>query len=191
MTFSRARQLQAAQIAGIPVAVCLAMLAAGCASGRPAAGPGPKATQVGTASPSAQLAPGRPGRKEQRALAAAYMAIARPANRRLDRAVDGFGDSKRDDLAAAAADLRSEAATERWFDQRLLKIPLPAAIDTVAAAMVSANDRRIRLTDREARSTSLTELGSFTARHKAADAAVEVDVRAIRQLLGLPPPSTS
>jgi hypothetical protein len=119
------------------------------------------------------------------------MAIARPANRRLDHAVDGFGDSKRDDLAAAVSDLRSEAATERRFDQRLLKIPFPAAIETVATDMVLANDSRIGLTDLEARSTSLTELSSFTARHKAADAAVEVDVRAIRRMLGLPPPSTS
>ena len=57
--------------------------------------------------------------------------------------------------------------------------------------MVAANDQRIALTEREARSASLAALGSFTARHRAADAQVEVFVRAIRRLLQLPPPETS
>lgn len=188
MTFTRPRQLRTARLASIPAALCLAVLAAGCASGHQAATRGKQATHVSTPSPSAQPSPGR---QEIRALAAAYMAIATPANRRLDHAVDRFGDSERDNLAAAAADLRSEVAAERWFDKHLLKIPFPPAIKAIATSMVRANDRRIRLTGLEARSTSLTQIRSFTIRHKAADAAVEVDVRAIRQMLGLPPPSTS
>jgi hypothetical protein len=186
MKFTRARQLRAARLAGVP-ALCLAVLSAGCASAHQAAAPGTQGAHVASA-PAAQPVPSH---KQVGALAAAYLAIARPANRRLDHAVDGFGDSKRHNLAAAAADLRSEAATERWFDQHLLRIGFPAAIKAVATAMVAANDRRITLTELEARSTSLTELGSFTTRHKAADAAVETEVRAIRLMLGLPPPSTS
>ncbi len=154
----------------LPLVLSLLLALAGCAS---IASPGPAAS------------PGLP------ALAAAYLAIARPANQRLDRAVDGFGDSSRDDLAAARADLRAEVAAERWFDRRLLRIPFPAPVKTVARAMVAANDQRIALTEREARSASLAVLGSFTARHGAADAQVEVYVRAIRQLLHLPPPETS
>lgn len=188
MTFTRPRQLHTARLASIPAALCLAILAAGCASGHQAATPGKQATHVSAPSPSAQLSPGR---QAIRALAAAYLAIATPANRRLDHAADGFGDSERDSLAAAAADLRSEVAAERWFDKRLLKIPFPPAIKTIAISMVAANDRRIKLTDLEARSASLTQIQSFTTRHKAVDAAVEVDVRSIRQMLGLPPPSTS
>jgi hypothetical protein len=169
----------------------LLMLSVGCASGQGAAGPGPGPahTSAAAASPTPQPTPGR---SEIRALAAAYMAIARPANHRLDHSVDGFGDSIHGgDLAAANADLGSQAGTERWFDRRLLKIQFPAAIEAVATALTVANQRRITLTELEARSTSLAELRSFTARHRAADAAVEVYVREIRRLLGLPPPSTS
>jgi hypothetical protein len=47
------------------------------------------------------------------------------------------------------------------------------------------------LTGEQARSTSLTGLVSFTGRHRAADAAVEVQVRILRRALGLPPPDDS
>ena len=136
-------------------------------------------------SPRPAASPGLP------ALAAAYLAIARPANHRLDHAVDGFGDSSRDDLTAARADLRAEVAAEHWFDGRLLRIPFPVPVEAVARAMVAANVQRIALTEREARSASLAALGSFAARHRAADAQVEIFVRAIRRLLHLPPPVTS
>lgn len=124
-------------------------------------------------------------------LAIDYLAIARPANHRLNHEVDGFGDNRRDDLAKADADLRAEAATEAHFDRQLSRIPFPAAITAIARALIRANQSRIALTRREARSASLAMLRSFARAHKAADAAVEVQARAIRKALGLPPPSTS
>jgi hypothetical protein len=63
----------------------------------------------------------------ERALAAAYLAIAQPANRRLDAEVNGFTDHQHQDLAAAEAALRAEAATERRFDRLLARIPFPPA----------------------------------------------------------------
>jgi len=119
------------------------------------------------------------------------MAIARPADRRLETEVDGYSDDARDDLTGAQADLRAEAATERWFDRRLLRIGFSPAIAAIARAMVQVNVRRIKLTERQAQASSISELRSLESRHKAADAAVEADVRAIRRALGLPPPSTS
>lgn len=101
--------------------------------------------------------------------------------------MDGFNDHRRDDLATAAADLRAQAATERHFDRQLARIRFPAAIETIAAALIRANRSRIVLTRRQARSTSLAQLRTFTSRHKAADAAVEAPVKALR----LPPPETS
>jgi len=65
----------------------------------------------------ATLAPAR-----RAAVADRYLAIAVPANHRLDQEVEGFADHERSDLAAAEADLRAEAATERWFDRRLATI---------------------------------------------------------------------
>jgi hypothetical protein len=57
------------------------------------------------------------GRGGERAPAAAYLAIAQSANRRLDAEVDAFTDHQHQDLAAAEAALRAEAATERRFDR--------------------------------------------------------------------------
>jgi hypothetical protein len=126
-----------------------------------------------------------------RALAARYLAIARPANRQLDHAVDGFEDEQHDDVAKATADLRAEVVTERRFDRQLAAIHFPPAIAGTAAALIQANHARIRLTLQEARSASAAELRKFKRRHAAADAAVEVQVKALRKALGLPPPATS
>jgi hypothetical protein len=154
--------------------LALALLVAGCTSGGPAG-------SAGTAASPGAL----------KALAAAYLAIAKPANRRLDTENDGFSDDEHGDLAAAASDLRAEAATERRFDQQLSKIRFPPGIAVPVRALLQANIRRITLTLRQARSSSVSELLSFTPRHQAADAAVEARVKVIRRDLGLPPPPDS
>jgi hypothetical protein len=141
----------------------------------------------GPASPAASATPPASTRR----LAADYLAIAVPANHRLDVEVDGFRDHSRGDLAKADADLRAEAATELHFDRQLSRIPFPAPIAAIARALIRTNQGRIALTRREARSASLAGLRSFASTHKAADAAVEVRARAIRKALSLPPPSTS
>jgi len=192
---------------GVPALLLSAVvLAAGCASAQQSARP---ASQVPSASaqpsPAASAQPGQPAGPQPglsasarpsrpariRALAARYLAIARPANHRLEVEVDGFRHDRRHDLAKAAADLRAEAATERHFDRQLARIHFPPAIARMARALIRANRSRIWLTRREARSPSLAKLKTFTGRHMAADAAVETWVKAIRKALGLPPPSTS
>ena len=105
--------------------------------------------------------------------------------------MDRFTDHERDDLAAAVSDLQAQASTERSFDRQLAKIGFPPHIAAIARALIGANQSRIALTDREARSASIAGLRSFSSRHRAADAAVEVQVRLIRRALGLPPPSDS
>jgi hypothetical protein len=130
----------------------------------------------------------RPG---LRALAAEYMAIARPANRRLDVAVEAYADYAHHNLAAAETALRAEAATERWFDDRLARIKFPPAIAATARALIRVNEVRAAMTDRQARSPSIPALLSLTSDHKAADAQVEAQVKVIRAELGLPPPSSS
>jgi len=159
-----------------------ALLAAGCAgAGRPAPAvpASPTAPAVQTLSPA-----------ERRAAAREYLAIARPANRRLDADFDGLGDD-RGNLAAARADLRDAAATERRFDRRLLALDLPPATETVARLLVTANEARARLTTAAAASTSLSQLHRYQPRLTAANQPVEEAVRVIRSQLGLPPPETS
>jgi hypothetical protein len=110
------------------------------------------------------------------------------SNRRLDAEVDGFTDHEHHDLAAAEAALRGEAATERRFDRLLREIPLSPRLATTSLALIRANERRASLTGSQARSSSVTELLSFDGLHRAADAAVEAQVRILRRDLGLPPP---
>ncbi len=178
-------------------AAALIVLAAGCGTSGPATASGPAASRPATApggaaaSTTARAAVSTPPPGQLKALAARYMAIAVPANHRLDHEVDGFADNQRDDLGAAEADLRAEAGTEHWFDRHLAEIPFPTGIAAMARAIVQVNQSRAALADREAQATSLTGLRSFAAQHAAADAATEFGVRLIRRALGLPPPSTS
>jgi hypothetical protein len=125
------------------------------------------------------------------AYAAEYLAIARRANRQLDHSHDAYAENAHHDLAAAQAALRAQAATEREFDRRLAAISFPARIEAVARAMIVDNTQRIGLTLEQAHAASVAALLAFTARHRAADAAVEIQARLIRRELGLPPPSTS
>ena len=169
---SPARPARSASAAGLVagLALVLVVAAAGCDSGN-----------------HVQHQP----KLSMRALAAEYMAIARPANRRLDVAVDAYEDHAHDNLAAAQSALRVQAAIERRFDRQLAAITFPPAIAATAGALISVNEIRARLAERQARAQSIPELLSFIDDHKMADAQVEAQVRAIRAQLGLPPPETS
>jgi hypothetical protein len=150
---------------------CAGLLATGCASARPTAGPA-----AGQA---------------QRKVAAGYMAIARPANRRLETDLEGIEHRDRNHLAAAKADLRDAAATERLFDRQLLAMRLPPATEAVARLLVTSNEARAKLTNKAAASTSLRQLDRYESRLEEANQPVEQAVRTIRRQLGLPPPATS
>jgi len=163
---------------------CAALLATGCAS---AGGPATTPAQPSQAALAAQaLSPA-----QRRAVARSYLAIARPANRRLNADFDGLEYDDRHDLAAAKADLRDAAATERLFDRRLLALNLPPPTETVARLLVAANQARIRLTVAAAASTLLSQLRRYEPRLTAANGPVEQAARVIRSQLDLPPPETS
>jgi hypothetical protein len=159
------------------VAVSGAMLAAGCA----ASGPASSTTPTSSASESASI----------RSLGARYLAIAEPANHRLDVEVDAYADNARHNLAAAENALRAEAATERKFDRQLAAISFPPAIEGTARALIRVNEIRVKLTLKQAAARSIPALLAFTATHNAANAELEAQVRFIRSELGLPPPSAS
>ncbi len=163
-------------------AAALASMAAGCGG----AGPARPGSQPGRTPAGAALTGSR-----RAALAGRYLAIARPANHRLETEVDGFARSWRRDPAAADGWLRAQAVTERWFDRRLAGIPFPPAVASIARALITANEHRIALTELEALSATVAQLRSFRGGHRSADAAVEAQVRLIRRALGLPPPEDS
>jgi len=125
------------------------------------------------------------------ALAHSYLAIAGPSDKRLDAEEDAYADNEKDHLAAARASLRQQVATERLFDRQLAAITFPPALESTAHALTVANERRFRVTLLQARSATLARLRSLDAQRKAGDAAVEVEVRLLREQLRLPPPSSS
>jgi|SRR5215472_535549 len=160
-----------------PVASFVMLVAGGCSSSAPASSTSP------TSSAS--------DRVSIRSLGERYLAIAEPANHRLDVEVDAYADNARHNLAAAEQALRAEAATERNFDRQLAAISFPPAIESTAQALIRINEIRVRLTLKQAAAHSIQALLSFTATHNAADAELEAQVRFIRSELGLPPPETS
>ena len=122
--------------------------------------------------------------------ATAYLALATPANHRLDVDFDRLDGPDRGDLAAARADLHDIAATEHAFDRGLAKLALPKAAAAWVQPLIRANESRVALTTRAARSGSLSQLNALRPALTAANAPVERAVTGIRADLGLPPPAT-
>lgn len=176
---------------------CAVLLICACGGSNPGQ-PGPAASGAKssmpvttTPRPSASTS-GLATGTARRLAAAQYLAIALPANRRLDHDFDdGINGPDRNNLTAAEADLRSAAATERRFDRLLLRISLAPPTEAMARDLVAVNQSRARLTDEAAASMSLAQLRTFEPRLKAANVPVEDAVRVIRSELGLPPPETS
>jgi hypothetical protein len=141
----------------------------------------PKAPPDAAAPADAQLA----------ALGRSYLAIADPANQQLNSDVTAFTANERSNLAAARANLRAEVATATRFDRQLAAIRFPAATEAIARDVIQANQARGLVITRQARAKTLARMQAFNAQHQAADAAVEAQVKRLRQALHLPPPSTS
>jgi hypothetical protein len=162
------------------------LLTAGCSSsGAPAQTSAQHSTAPHSTAASAATT------AELRAMAAKYLAIAQPANRELDHELDGFKDHAKDDLAAARADLRAAAATERQFDRQLIALSFPPRTEPFVRLLYRVNQARATLTSAAAAATSLPELRGYQRRLNAANKPVEDAVRVIRSQLGLPPPDTS
>jgi hypothetical protein len=115
-----------------------------------------------------------------------YTNVAGPADQALTAAIDGYTQNQHHNLAAARLDLSKEAKTEVWFDNQLSQITFPPAPDPHAGLLVAADQKRIKLTGLQMQAKTLREMRSFDARVQSADAAVEAQVRIIRQDLGLP-----
>ncbi len=168
-----------------------ALLAAGCASSGP-----PAQSPVSDSPVSDSPVSHRPAARgtavttaELTAMAARYMAIARPANRELDHEFDGFDDHVKDgDLAAARADLRAAVVTERRFDRQLIALLFPPPTEPFVRLLYRVNQARAALTSTAA---GVTSLRGYAKRLDAANGPVEDAVRVIRAQLGLPPPDTS
>jgi hypothetical protein len=119
-------------------------------------------------------------------IASLYANVAGPADKALSPEINGYTFHRHHKLAAAKLDLSQEAKTEASFDQQLAQITFPAAADPHADLLIAADKKRIKLIGLQMQARTLRKLRSFDARDQAADVAVEVQVRIIRQDLGLP-----
>lgn len=144
-----------------------------------------------TRQPAPPPAPASAASRQLAALGREYLAIASPSDKMLDPEEDAYADNEKHNLAAAKADLRAQVATEKLFDKQLAAIRFPAAIEATAQALIRANESRFKITERQARSRTLTRLQSLDAQREAGNAAVEVQVALIRRQLHLPPESAS
>src|ERR1700677_2809217 len=122
-------------------------------------------------------------------LASEYMAIMTPATQQLNTDMAAYTASEKHNLAGAEAALTAEVASERALDTSLAAITFPPAIAPIATALIRANQARAALTAEQARSSSLTTLRSFNGRVRVADAAVQTEMKLIRQALDSPPPA--
>jgi hypothetical protein len=169
------------------------LLATGCASsGPPARSPAsdsPVSQSTASHSPAARGTAATT--TELTAMAAWYMAIARPANRELDHEFDGFDDHLKDGDLAARTDLRGAVVTERRFDRQLIALSFPPRTEPFVRLLYRVNQARAALTSTAAGVTSLRELRGYQRRLEAANEPVEDAVRVIRGQLGLSPPDTS
>jgi hypothetical protein len=164
---------------------CAAVLGAGCGTGPATPSPAP-AVSGARPPPGGVIAP-----SQRRVLAARYLAIALPANRRLEVAFTRLERRDGGRLAAARADLRAAAATERMFDRQLLRIAFPPALAAVARLLYRANQARARLTGAAAALPGLAGLHRAERALHAANRPVEDAVTVLRSQLGLPPPPAS
>jgi hypothetical protein len=121
-------------------------------------------------------------------LASQYLAIVTPASQQLNADVAAYTANERHNLAAAEAALTAEVTSERAFDTSLAGMAFPPAITPIAKALVQANQALATLIAEQAGSSSLTQLRSFNHRVKVASAAVQTELKLIRQALDSPPP---
>jgi hypothetical protein len=123
-------------------------------------------------------------------LASQYLAVITPATQQLDTDAAAYAASEGDHLAVAEAALKAEVTSERALDASLTAFAFPPAIKPLARALISANQARATLTAEQARSSSLSRMRSFNHRVQLADAAVQTQMRLVRDAVNTPLPTT-
>ena len=122
-------------------------------------------------------------------LASQYLAVITPATQQLNTDAAAYAASEGDHLAVAEAALKAEVTSERALDANLTAFAFPPAIKPLARALISANQARATLTAEQARSSSLSRMRSFDHQVQLADAAVQTEMRLVRNAVDTPLPT--
>ena len=120
-------------------------------------------------------------------LTSQYTAMVNPAMQQLNTDVAAYTANDRDHLAAAESALTAEMTSEHALDARLASFPFPPAVAPIANALVQANQALATLTAEQARSSSLTQLRSFSHQVKVASASVQAEMKLTLKALDTPP----
>ena len=118
-----------------------------------------------------------------------YLAVITPATQQLNTDAAAYAASEGDHLAVAEAALKAEVTSERALDASLTAFAFPPAIKPLARALISANQARATLTAEQARSSSLSRMRSFDHQVQLADAAVQTQLRLVRNAVDTPLPT--
>jgi hypothetical protein len=123
-------------------------------------------------------------------LASQYLGVITPATEQLNTDAAAYAASEGDHLAVAEAALKAEVTSERALDASLTAFAFPPAIAPLARALIRANQARATLTAEQARSSSLSRMRSFDHQVQLADAAVQTQMRLVRDAVDTPLPTT-
>jgi len=93
-------------------------------------------------------------------------------------------------LPAARKAIQKEVATVLAFNNQLAKLPFPPDPAVISDQLTQANQKRSQLIQQQAQAPTLAGMRAMDRAHQAADNAVEVQLRALRSALGLPPQAT-
>ena len=120
-------------------------------------------------------------------LAREVMAVMTPATQQLSTETTAYTASENSDITTAEAALAAELTSEHAFDTSLAAIAFPPAITPVVKAVIRAEQARARLTAEQAQSSSLPQLRSFNKRAGIATAAVQAEMKLLRDAVDSPP----
>jgi hypothetical protein len=135
---------------------------------------------------------GGPARLRQfnRQLQANYTSIEAPSDRALAAEVTAYTKNEHSSLPAARKALQKEVATELAFNTQVAELPFAPDAAIISDQLIQANQKRSQLIRQQAQAPTLARMRAMDRAHQAADNAVEVQLRALRSALGLPPQAT-
>ena len=120
-------------------------------------------------------------------LASQVMAVMTAASQQLNADTAAYTACENSDITTAEAALAAELTSEHAFDTGLAAIAFPPAIAPIAKVLIRAEQARANLTAEQARSSSLPQLRSFNKRVQVATAAVQTEMKLIREAVDSPP----
>lgn len=113
-----------------------------------------------------------------------YTAMTTPAIKQLNSDAIGYTTNEWHNLAGAEAALRAEATSANAFETSLAHFfRFGPAVAPKVRALMQAIASSVKLIDRQARSSSLTQMRSFNGRVQIAAATVESDLKLVHKAL--------